>query len=241
MNENLMQNNGEANLPASQVSAAEQLSALVDGELARDQVRFLLRNPALESDLGQRWSRYQLIAATLRRQFVAVELPLDFAASIMSQIELADAAVVPARRGYGVLRFVGGGAIAAAVAVAAIVVSRPSDQVRPGAVPTQAIAQRAAPVHRNVTPVASRPEPANPLPLQDFFRSDDVQQASFDSVVPNYYSTQNPYQLQNQYATQSGLWPHGDANRGAAPYVLYPAPTGYVQPQRATTAPTAGP
>ena len=37
-------------------SLGEQLSALMDGELARDQVRFLLRGVEAQSDLGRRWS-----------------------------------------------------------------------------------------------------------------------------------------------------------------------------------------
>ncbi|HEX7917590.1 sigma-E factor negative regulatory protein, partial [Rudaea sp.] len=64
-------------------SLGEQLSALMDGELPRDQVRFLLRGVAAQSDLAQRWSSYHVISACLRREYVAVALPADFADGVI--------------------------------------------------------------------------------------------------------------------------------------------------------------
>src|SRR6185312_14876700 len=65
----------------------EQLSALMDGELAHDQVRFLLRSVEAESDLARRWSSYHVIGATLRREMVALPLRADFGASIFERLD----------------------------------------------------------------------------------------------------------------------------------------------------------
>ena len=100
----------------------EQLSVLMDGELPRDQLRFLLRRIDTDAELGQRWSRYQLVRSALRRQPV-LPLRIDFTEVLMQRI--ADEALpVAQRRGATLLRWAGGGAIAAAVAVVALVTTR---------------------------------------------------------------------------------------------------------------------
>src|SRR6185312_1042675 len=106
----------------------EQLSALMDGELPRDELRFLLRRIDAEPALTQRWSRYQIARAALRRQG-GVQLRADFADVLMQR--LAHEAVPAARRGGRVLRWLGGGAIAASVAMLALVATRPTLQPQP--------------------------------------------------------------------------------------------------------------
>ena len=97
----------------------EQLSALMDGELPRDQVRFLLRRVDADAQLGQTWTRYQLASSVLHRSAV---LPLreDFSDALMQKLAEGQSSI-----GKRVMRWAGGSAIAAAVAVFALVSTRP--------------------------------------------------------------------------------------------------------------------
>ncbi|TLY49758.1 MAG: hypothetical protein E6K53_12655 [Gammaproteobacteria bacterium] len=193
---------------------SEQLSALIDGELSRDQVRFLLRSVEAESDFARRWSRYQLISATLKREFVALPLGRDFSAAVWAKLD-AQSGAASAPRAYTALRWLGGGAIAAAVAVVALVVSRPADHAEQGG--AAMLAQQVAPAavqpalqpNRAYLPLA----PTNSSPLAGF-DANKVMQASFDSVLPSLYAP-NGQLLSRNYL--------GD---GAAPYVLRIQSTG---------------
>ena len=201
------------------VDIGEQLSALVDGELSQDQVRFLLRSIEAESrfaqDAARRWSSYHVISATLRREFVALPLREDFSVSVLNKLD----ATAPTPRTYAALRWLGGGAIAASVAVVALVVSRPADHAQGGAVvPNTVLAQQ-------VTPAAVQPAlqpnraylplvPANPSPFA-VVNPNNVMQASLESVLPNLYAPNG------QLLSRSYL---GD---GAAPYVLSVQPVSY--------------
>jgi sigma-E factor negative regulatory protein RseA len=150
----------------------EQLSALMDGELPRDQVRFLLRRIDNDVQLQQVWARYQLAGGVLRRQAAALPLRADFADRVMSGLAEESS-------GYGrhLLRWVGGGAIAAAVAVFALVSTRP---VTTGPEPTT-LASTPAPALL-VTPAAARV--AAPLPMQPVF--DFAQPAAAVIPLPRY-------------------------------------------------------
>ena len=90
----------------------EQLSALMDGELAKDELRFLLRRFDADADLAPNWSRYHVARYSLRRQEV---LPLrgDFAEVILQRIG-AETVHSPRHR-TAWLRWASGGAIAASV------------------------------------------------------------------------------------------------------------------------------
>lgn len=108
-------------------SIREQLSALSDGELASDSARFLLKRLDHDPELGETWERYHLIRDCLRRQQRLA--PTDFAASVMAGIE-ADGLPSQARRQVSggrsrYLNWLGGGAVAAAVAVVALMSLRP--------------------------------------------------------------------------------------------------------------------
>ncbi|MGH8121463.1 MAG: sigma-E factor negative regulatory protein [Rudaea sp.] len=194
----------------------EQLSALVDGELARDQVRFLLRGVDTQSDLARRWASYHVISATLRHEYVAVALPGNFADVIIDRLQAQPGAVSAANaRGLGALRWVGGGAIAAAVAVVALVVSRPVGDGGALSATTlgPVVAQQvpAQPARAPYLPVLPPAAIANPLPMAGF-NANDVLPASFDSVLPDYYSPRG-------YALS-----RGDLPTAAVPYVLYLKP-----------------
>lgn len=98
-------------------SNREHLSCLMDGELESGARNFLVRRLASDQELSGRWRRYHLIRACLQREFTAgVDLDSRVSAALASEPELASAA--PASRW---LRPLGGAAIAASVAVAALV------------------------------------------------------------------------------------------------------------------------
>jgi len=106
----------------------EQLSALTDGELASDALRFLLKRVDGDPALASAWSRYQLMGATLRRD-EQVLLDAGFSERVRSQ--LRDEALVTVSAQGGVaqarapwMRWAGGGAIAASVAALALFATR---------------------------------------------------------------------------------------------------------------------
>lgn len=100
----------------------QQLSALVDGDLAPDQARFLLRRLGHDPELAGRWDRWHLVGDVLRGQPVAA-LPGAFAERVSAALATAPAAALPAQRPrwrHGV-----GMALAASVAAVALFVARP--------------------------------------------------------------------------------------------------------------------
>jgi sigma-E factor negative regulatory protein RseA len=158
----------------------EQLSALMDGELSREELRFLLRRVDAEAPLAQRWSRYQVARAALRRQG-GLQLRADFADTIMQR--LGNEALPAARNGSRVLRWLGGGAIAASVAVLALVATRPAIQTQ-----QPALAAAPAATVREMRPAAIH----SPVALS----ADLAQPASFDisqyGVLP-FGNANGPY------------------------------------------------
>lgn len=112
------------NNPIQSQSINEQLSALMDGELSRDETRFLLRRLDADTQLTKTWSNYQLASDVLKKRF-ATPMRADFAASVMQAIA-ADERPATARGGW--MRWAGGGAIAAAVAVVALIGTSPFDE-----------------------------------------------------------------------------------------------------------------
>ncbi|HTI96633.1 MAG TPA: sigma-E factor negative regulatory protein [Rudaea sp.] len=145
----------------------EQLSALMDGELPNDQMRFLLRGLDADAQLAQSWSRYQLASAVIRRQAAFVPVDAGFADRVMLAVSQQ---VEPGRQGVRILRWAGGGAIAAAVAVIALVGTRPAIQ---SPTPAAVIAS---------VPAAPTQRPQSVfMPTAPSF--DYAQPASFDSSV----------------------------------------------------------
>ncbi len=105
----------------------EQLSALMDGELERDQTRFLLKRMDGDSDLSQRWARYHVVRQTLRRQEIV--FATGFVDRVMGAIEAEPARHAYSRHAW--MRWGAGGAIAASVAAAALMLVQPQ-QAGPG-------------------------------------------------------------------------------------------------------------
>jgi sigma-E factor negative regulatory protein RseA len=103
----------------------ETLSAAVDGELSSDELRFMLRRLDRDTSLTDAWARYHMAGDGLRRQLPPLA-SAGFAARVMEAIEGEQAAIAvsPKRRDW--LRLSVGGAIAASVAVAALMVSQPT-------------------------------------------------------------------------------------------------------------------
>src|SRR5690606_27375814 len=112
----------------------QQLSALVDGALAPDEARFLLRRLEHDQDLSGSYERWQLYGQVMRGQAVTVAAP-DFAARVAAAVAEAPLAATGTgdgrRRGW--VRWGGGGAaLAASVAVVALFMGQARD---PGVAP----------------------------------------------------------------------------------------------------------
>lgn len=114
----------------------EQLSALMDGELERDQTRFLLKRLDGDAELPLRWARYHVTRQTLRGHELV--LCAGFADAVMARLDQEP--TLHLRTSHAWLRWGAGGAIAASVAVAALVLTRPG--VDPaGVVPGASVAR----------------------------------------------------------------------------------------------------
>ncbi|WDS36145.1 RseA family anti-sigma factor [Pseudoxanthomonas sp.] len=141
----------------------QQMSALMDGELAPDQARFLMRRMGEDDALNDTWERWQLCGDVLRGRAQA-PAPQGFAERVAAAI--AEQSVQPAanqefrRSGNRLLRW-GGGAIAASVALVALFMA--GQQSKPAAtVQTTELASAAVPAALQAPP--STPAPAPSLP-----------------------------------------------------------------------------
>ena len=107
----------------------QQLSALVDGELAADEARFMLRRIEHDSELSGRQERWQLLGDAMRGQACA-PAPAHFGLKVRQAIaadigQHGAVTMVPqqsARRGWR--RWGGGAALAASVAAVALFMAR---------------------------------------------------------------------------------------------------------------------
>lgn len=127
----------------------EQLSALMDGDLSSDQLRFVLRRCADDARIGECWNRYHMARHALRREEVF------FAHAGFAQSVMAAVANEPVRRNQAArwIRRGSGGAIAAAVAAAALLVTQPSEPEQASVAAMQPSAQDSV-VQSAGTPVA---------------------------------------------------------------------------------------
>ncbi|WP_244240763.1 sigma-E factor negative regulatory protein [Luteimonas yindakuii] len=130
----------------------QQLSAMLDGELSPDQARFMLRRLEHDAELAGCWERWQVCGDVLRGRHEA-PLPADFAAGIALAInagarlpeDAATAPAAPAARRAGLMRWGGGAALAASVAVAALFVGRQMQPPVETELPSRIAATAAAP------------------------------------------------------------------------------------------------
>ena len=170
----------------------EQLSAFMDGELGRDESRFLLRRAEGDDVLAGRWTRYHIARHVLRRQPV-LAIRADFSSAILAKLD-AESIAETGRVQW--LRWGSGGAIAAAVAVAALMVTKPSTQpevATPIAASTapQRTTQVAAPAPAQIA--AASPALQSPLvpnsPIQTqaaSFGSDLSEPVTYDPRLQSY-------------------------------------------------------
>ena len=209
----------------------EQLSALMDGELERDQARFLLKRITVDNGLPQRWSRYHVVRQALRRQEMTVVA--GFADAVMARIDL-EAGVRSG--GSHWLRWGAGGAIAASVAMAALVLTRPvlDDTTDPalvarGAPPPAAMSSAPQIASGNV----SAPEFRAPLLAPN--RAVETAPVSFGTRGFSQMTPADPqaqlYIFHPQSTTGMTMQP------GFVPYVLLADPR--ADPARAASAPAA--
>lgn len=170
----------------------EQLSAFMDGELPRDESRFLLRRAEGDDALAGRWTRYHIARHVLRRQPV-LAIRADFSSAILAELD-AETVQETARTQW--LRWGSGGAIAAAVAVAALMVTKPSTEpevATPLAATTapQRATQIAAPAPAQVaaaSPALTTPlVPNSPIQTQAAsFGSDLSEPVTYDPRLQSY-------------------------------------------------------
>lgn len=163
----------------------EQLSAMMDGALSADEARFLLRRMEHDDELADCWERWQF-AGDAMRGHAGRALPADFSRrvgraiaagpvvdEVVEEQTFAVAAVPGARR--PLLRWGGGAALAASVALAALIGSRvlsSSEEVPPPSV-------AAAPVL--IAPIAVAPTGSVPAPER--VMPDGIAQAGAAAVV----------------------------------------------------------
>jgi negative regulator of sigma E activity len=143
-----------------------QLSALIDGELATDEARFLLRRLEHDGELAGCWERWQLCGDVLRGQAGAL-LPTGFADRVAEALRQEPAVIAAQSRSQRRWLAWGGGAVAAAAAAVALLVARPGpDAGRPTGDPSASIVANApigSPALPTVPAVATH-EPATPAP-----------------------------------------------------------------------------
>jgi sigma-E factor negative regulatory protein RseA len=141
----------------------ENLSAGMDGELSKEELRFLLRRLDHDASLQQAWSRYHVARDGLRRELSPLASE-SFASRVMLAVEQDGAAVQQGKRRHW-LHWSAGGAIAAGVAVAALMVSQPtgpggdrlSPQMASAPTTTTTMESSTAQVSRSESPVVAPP------------------------------------------------------------------------------------
>ncbi len=144
----------------------QQLSAMLDGTLAPDQARFLLRRLQHDHELAGCWERWQVYGDLMRGSVPAL-LPADFSQRVQAALagdgQAQAAAAVSGGQRLRWAGWAGGAALAASVAVAALFVNQ---RAPVQTAPADAAAQLAAsaPVESAPSRPAPAPAPAAPEP-----------------------------------------------------------------------------
>ncbi|MET0505890.1 MAG: sigma-E factor negative regulatory protein [Luteibacter sp.] len=180
----------------------EILSAGMDGELSREEIRFLLRRLEADPGLADAWSRYHAGRDGLRRE-ATPPASRDFASRVMAAIDAESAVVVaaPPRRRW--LHWSAGGAIAASVAVAALMLSQPA-----GRHSTATEVAQHAPVAGDTEVADTTPAvaPVAPQWLSGNDASQFTQKAAFDGSSEGgatYLPRSMPYQIHRARAAEA--------------------------------------
>lgn len=222
---------------------SEDLSALMDGELGAEPARFLLRRMEHEPELARVWSRWHLIRACLNGERDAAHAdPVRLAGAGSSDEEAFSVRVLQAvqarpqaRRHWA--RYLGGGAIAASVAAAALILSVPqttSTETALASAPERATAAASRTGVIAAAPVSAKRETGS-LPWLD------GSQPMFLAARPASANAalgggllQPGYLKQAAYAPDASPMLLRNSNpAGNAPYMLMLVPDhGATQPQR---------
>lgn len=192
----------------SDTTIREHLSALMDGELSREQAGFLLRRLGHDREAVACWTRLHTARDCLKGAAPRLAGP-GFAARVSRALGVE---LLPARGHW--LRWSAGGVIAATVAVAALLMVQPLPRSEPDM--AAAGAPTAAPAWLNDPGVAAQPAAAF---AQAPVTIDDVQTASYSPQLDAY--TLRHYQSGD--AAEAG---------GLVPYVLLMSPPQGVAPVR---------
>lgn len=144
----------------------ETLSALFDGELQGDAARFAVKRLDHDVQWRETFGRWQLLGDALRGQATAAA-PRGFADRVGLALADENAAVATAAAAPGThaaptrRRWVGGAALVASVALAALFVTRPFSPTDVAPSPTPQIAASAQPA----APAPAAQPPATPAPV----------------------------------------------------------------------------
>lgn len=149
-----------------EVHCRQQLSTMLDGALAPDQAKFLLRRLQHDHELAGCWERWQVYGDLLRGGVPAL-LPADFSQRVRAALAGEDQVRMQAAAGNAArprwAGWAGGAALAASVAVAALLVSQRAPVAGgPGPVagPAPQLAAAASAGTGSVAP--ARPAPSRP-------------------------------------------------------------------------------
>lgn len=209
--------------------AREQLSALMDGELDKDAIRFLLKRCEGDADLGGCWQRWH-VAGEVMRGGQVVPVRIDLVSAVSLALAQEGHPVVAGGAGRSTLRrsalqWGGGFAVAASVALAALIVVRPAaapESTLAANVPAaQAVAPISAVAVATVAPSALREQDL--LPPHRFLDAQTVSNdgmphryLGFDPRIESYLRRENGLRLQPQ-ALQSARLPLVAPVREATP------------------------
>ena len=211
----------------------EHLSALMDGELEADSARFLLRRMERDPELARAWSRWHLVRACMaertpsspRADSLRIGASGDdaFTARVLAAVK----AQPQPRRHWA--HYIGGGAIAASVAAAALILSVPQPLSSDGSVaggsnrsaraPTSAAASRGASSSIAVVS-ASRDASASWLDRQPAFLA--ARPAAVSPVLSSSYLQQAAYAPGAMSSPMLVRDPQ--QNAGGAPYMILLVP-----------------
>ena len=157
----------------------EQLSALIDNELDRDRARFLLKRAEHDGELVALWQRWHFVGEAMRGS--ALPLRKDFARSIAQRLdEESDAASPAIPKRVHALRWGGGFAVAASVALAALLLARP-DATAPVPSSDAQMASLPAPALDVAAPSVVAPSPYREQDLRPPYRFDAQTVAARDA------------------------------------------------------------
>lgn len=169
-------------------SNQESLSALMDGELSSEQLRFLLRGLEHDPELRETWARYHLIRHGLRREGVLMT-DRGFADGVMARLDASESRRHHTWR-HRWLHWSAGGVMVAGMAALALIALQPHTRsINPtstlGARPMAAVRTAATAANRSATVMPSAP------PARAWLSADTPYWITRPVAAPSRYSGGN--------------------------------------------------